>query len=86
MYCVEGIVNMAALTEQQAEFLQEIEADEPSEKACDELYSVLSEFNYTSTLLTQLAIHHREEFGDITGCSILLEAARLMAEHEARTI
>jgi hypothetical protein len=72
------------LTPEQAELLEEIESDEPSEADVQALERVIEKFDFTATLLGALAQWLREE-GDPDGSDIVLDCASEMARHEART-
>ncbi len=73
------------LTADQEELLDEIESTEPSEKATGLLERCVEAFDYTATLLTELAALLRSE-GDHDGADMVLEFAGEMAKHEARTL
>lgn len=72
------------LTAEQAELLEEIESDEPSEAAFEALERAINKFNFTATLLASLADWLRDQ-GDLDGQQIVLACSVEMAEHEART-
>ena len=76
---------MSDLTAEEAELLEEIEGDEPSEQAVTSLEKTIERFNYTATLLAALAEWLREE-GDQSGAALVLGFSQEMAEHEARTL
>jgi hypothetical protein len=72
------------LTAEQEALLEEIESDEPSERAIGALEIAIERFDFTATLLASLADWLREQ-GDPDGADIVLECSGEMAHHEART-
>jgi len=63
----------------------DIEATSPTCAQERAIATVADQFPYTATLLTALAAH-LESLGDGKGALLLLEAAGVMAAHEARIV
>lgn len=81
-----GYRRNAELTAEQAELLEEIVNDEPSDVALEKLERSVESFQYTSTLLASLAALYLDEYHDVDGNLLLLRFAEEFAEHEARTL
>lgn len=73
------------MTPEQLELLEEIESDEPSDKAEQLLERCFNAFNYSASLLSALSELLRDE-RDHAGAALVLEFAGEMAKHEARTL